>query len=477
MTQVENKRAADVPLDVGLIRSIADEVNQLIDDEAKARGRRLSKFDERQLAMARCQDVIVRRGVGRGLRGEDMWSEADETQIRDEVINVMFGLGPFSRLIAERSDIENIYISGTRPVYVKYADGTVEKKPPIASTDDELLNLLRIIATHGGSTDRQLVSSRPILDLRFPDGQRGAVMWEVTPWPVVTIRIHRYVDITVEKLIGMGMVSRSMANFLLAAVRARRTILVVGVQGAGKTTLLRSLIQCIDRMERFATLETEYELFTHELYDIDESGNRVPRYPLMVPIEARPGNGEIGANGRPAGEMSVDDLFPASLRHDLKRLIVGEMRAEEILTTLRSMARGYSGSLASYHANSARQALTALRGDVSFYAKNVSDNAAMNMVVNSLDLVVYVEETQTVDGPVRYVREIFEVGDGLSADGGPVGQMIYEPDPALGETDPRGYPSHRPQDQRWPARAGLEPRWLDKAQGGWAHPFPMAVQL
>ena len=155
----------------------------------------------------------------------------------------------------------------------------------------------------------------------------------------------------------MGMVSRSMANFLYAAVRGRRSILVIGVPGAGKTTLLRALAQCVERYERFASLETEYELFLHKIFDTDKSGVTKPRYPLLVPMEARPGTGETGPNGRPAGEMSVADLFPASLRHSLQRLLIGEMRGAEIVPTLMAMARGYRGSMASFHANSVGHAL------------------------------------------------------------------------------------------------------------------------
>ena len=260
MTQTLGPEVDTISVDFALVRDIVDKVNDLIDQDAKQRGRRLGRTDERQFAMARTMDVIVREGAARARQGLDMWSEVQENAIRDAVMDSMFGLGRIQKWLLN-PDIEDLYIAGTRPAHARLSDGSIVECGVVADTDEELIEQLRIIATHGSSTERQMVSSRPIIDMRLPDGQRAAGMWEVVPEPHLTIRCHRYVDITLEKLIGMGMVSRSMANFLYAAVRGRRSILVIGAPGAGKTTLLRALAQCVDRFERFATLETEYELF------------------------------------------------------------------------------------------------------------------------------------------------------------------------------------------------------------------------
>ncbi|HEY4992565.1 MAG TPA: CpaF/VirB11 family protein, partial [Nakamurella sp.] len=260
--------------------------------------------------------------------------------------------------------------------------------------------------------------------------------------------------------------------FLYAAVRGRRSILVIGVPGAGKTTMLRALAQCVDRYERFASLETEYELFLHKIFDTDKSGVTKPRYPLLVPMEARPGTGETGPNGRPAGEMSVADLFPASLRHSLQRLLIGEMRGEEIVPTLMAMARGYRGSMASFHANSARKAFNSLQSAVTFYAHNVSAHAAMSLVADALDLIVFVDREDTAAGTIRYVSEILEVHE-LSENGLPASTPIYGPDPAREDVDPRGYPLHQPEGNAlWARRAGLDLTWLHPSRGEWAQPFP-----
>ena len=125
--------------------------------------------------------------------------------------------------------------------------------------------------------------------------------------------------------------------------------------------------------------------------------------------------------------MSIADLFPASLRHSLQRLLIGEMRGEEIVPTLMSMARGYRGSMASFHANSARKAFNSLQSAVTFHAHNVSAHAAMSLVADALDLVVFVDREETASGTIRYVSEILEVHE-LAENGQPAATMIYGPD-------------------------------------------------
>jgi hypothetical protein len=170
--------------------------------------------------------------------------------------------------------------------------------------------------------------------------------------------------------------------------------------------------------------------------------------------------------------MSIADLFPASLRHSLQRLLIGEMRGEEIVPTLMSMARGYRGSMASFHANSARKAFNSLQSAVTFHAHNVSAHAAMSLVADALDLVVFVDREETASGTIRYVSEILEVHE-LAENGQPASTMIYGPDPAREEFDPRGYPLHLPEGNAlWARRAGLDLTWLHPSRGDWAGPFP-----
>ena len=73
---------------------------------------------------------------------------------------------------------------------------------------------------------------------------------------------------------------------------------------------------------------------------------------------------------------------------------------------------------------------------------------------------------------MRYVSEILEVGE-LAENGQPASTMIFGPDPAREEFDPRGYPLHLPEGNAlWARRAGLDLNWLHPSRGEWAQPFP-----
>ena len=64
----------------------------------------------------------------------------------------------------------------------------------------------------------------------------------------------------------------------------------------------------------------------------------------------RPGPewGNSAADGKPAGEVTLADIFPTSLRHSLDRMIVGEVRGNEVVALLQAMSRGYKGSMGTF---------------------------------------------------------------------------------------------------------------------------------
>jgi len=227
-------------------------------------------------------------------------SAADEIVVRDAVLDRMFGM-PFGALLADE-EVEDIYICGAEPVVVKYFGGRKETRPPVADSDADLLNQVTSIATHQGMNERDVTAARPFLNMDLPgyDARLGLI-FDVTPHPMVTIRRHRFVNVHLEHLVKWGTISRSMMAFLHAAVVGKRSLLVVGPQSAGKTTMLRALAQCISSEERFATLETEYELLLHTIPG---------RFRLLMPVEERVGGGDRDATGKPAGEITMGDVFP-----------------------------------------------------------------------------------------------------------------------------------------------------------------------
>ncbi len=270
---------------------------------------------------------------GEWLSGE---SSGDEQLIAQTVLDALFGMGKIQVLI-DNPEIENIDINGCDRVWVTFADGSKRLMPPIADSDRELVDLIRSAASRFGLSERRFDLARPELDLRLPDGSRLSALMAVTERPVVSIRRHRFSDLSLSELIGLGTIDADLASFLRAAVRARKNIVVSGAMNSGKTTLLRALAAEISPRERIVTIEQAFELGL---------GTVPERHPDLVALEARQ------ANVEGVGLISVADLVRRALRMNADRVVVGEVLGDEVLPMLNAMSQGRSGSMCTIHADS-----------------------------------------------------------------------------------------------------------------------------
>src|SRR5260370_2228159 len=103
-----------------------------------------------------------------------------------------------------------------------------------------------------------------------------------------------------------------------AAVRARLNAVICGPTGSGKTTMARILALLVPPGERTCALETETELWLHELRDED-----------FFSLEDRDANVEV------AGQATRQDLFQRSaLSHRRRRVSLGDALGKEALDAL-----------------------------------------------------------------------------------------------------------------------------------------------
>jgi len=268
-----------------------------------------------------------------------------------------------------------------------------------------LIDFLVFLASRSEVNARQFSEAEPRLHLRLDGGSRLAATAWVTPRPSVVIRRHRMKEATLNDLVARGSLSKVAASFLAAAVRARHSIVVAGPQGAGKTTMVRALCAEIPPNESIGTFETEYELHLHEMPD---------RHPIVHAWEARPG-GELQANGRRAGEFTIDDALYDSYRYNLTRQIVGEVRGKEALTMIEAMQSG-TGSLSTTHAESAEAAVSKLVTCAMKAGAHVTQEYAVRAITEALNIVVHVDARTERNGTAvrkrRWTSEIVLVGPG-----------------------------------------------------------------
>ncbi len=408
-------------------------------------------------------DEATRREIGRALivsmlndhadslltKGTPAPTLAAQHALATAIFDSLFGLGRLQPLVDD-PDVENIEIRGYDRVHLVYGDGMVQVGPPVADSDEELIETLAFLASQSG---RSFTPLNWELDLRLHGGHRLAARAWRCPRPIVVIRIHRYTDIDLADLQRLGMVDDVLAQFLGAAVRASKAIVVSGAQGAGKTTLVRALCNEMDPWESLATIETEFELHLDELPD---------RHHRVVPYEGRPGSGERGVDGRSAGEVTLDGLLYSVLRTNVSRIIVGEVRGPEVIPMLKA-AQSSTGTLSTTHAHSARGAIERLATCALESGPHVTSEFAYLLIASGIDLIVQIgvqDDTHRGGRKHRYVSEVLEVA--LGEHGRPALTDVFSPD-STGRAVPRTHPSFLAELQR----AGFDPAWLDQTSGTW----------
>jgi Flp pilus assembly CpaF family ATPase len=301
--------------------------------------------------------------------------------------------------------IENIIIAGHDNVMLEFIDGSLIEGPPVADSDEELIDFLVFLASRSEVNARGFSEAQPRLHLRLDGGARLAAAAWVTPKPSVVIRRHRLMQVTLDDLVAHQTLTPVAASFLRAAVKARKSIVVAGSQSAGKTTLVRALCAEIDPLEAIATFETEYELHLHEL----------GRHKIVHAWEARPGSGERGSDGRQAGEFTLDEALVDSFRFNLSRQIVGEVRGKEIWAMIKAMESG-TGSISTTHATDAVAAVRKLVTCAMEAGQHVTQELATSKLASTIDLIVQLElETSTANGTPhrrRWVSEIISLDPG-----------------------------------------------------------------
>jgi Flp pilus assembly CpaF family ATPase len=390
------------------------------------------------------------------LRGRPI-TDLDERVLLDAVAGELAGLGRLTALLADPG-VENVHVLGCDRVRVERSDGSVVAAGPVADSDEELLRMLQALARQGPGTERALTTSRPLLDRELVDGSRLAAADQITPRPYAAIRRHRHLDVSLEGLVALGTLDELTCRFLGAAVDARANIMVAGPADAGKTTLVRALAGRIPSHEAFVVLEESRELGLHS----------TGRHPWAMSFEARQGHGERGPDGRPEGQITLDDLIAFALRMSAPRIIVGEVRSHEIVAMLKAM-RSSLGSMCTIHTRSAAAVMDRIVELALSHGPGMSAELAQRMAAGSLDLVVYLtlrDERQRGGGKLRYVSHVVEVHDSVAA-GGVVTTEVFGPGP-----DGRAVPRHLPEQLREPLRqAGYDARelagHLEAGRGAW----------
>ncbi|MBA4608572.1 CpaF family protein [Aeromicrobium sp. Marseille-Q0843] len=387
-------------MDQQLLRTLREEVAAALArqrrEDAAAGLPQMSSEDERQFARAIIARVLESYARQEIAAGRAPLSGAEEAELADGIHAALYGVGRLQPLLDD-PEVENIDINGYDNVFVGYANGEERRMPPVAESDDELVELVQVLGAYSGLTSRPFDTANPQLDLRLPDGSRLSAVMGVTPRPSLSIRRARLARVSLDMLVESGTMTPELASFLSAAIAARKNIMIAGATNAGKTTLLRALANEIQPQERLITVERALELGLGEFPDL---------HPNVVAFEERLPNSE----GQ--GAIHMSELVRRSLRMNPSRVIVGEVLGDEIVTMLNAMSQGNDGSLSTIHANSSLEVFNRICTYAIQSAERLPADATMMLIAGAIDFVIFVErrnEFQSGGGLRRVITSVREV--------------------------------------------------------------------
>lgn len=179
----------------------------------------------------------------------------------------------------------------------------------------------------------------------------------------------------------------SPSDVLKEIISLKKNIIISGSTGSGKTTLAQSLLSQCSVNEHLVILEDTHELYLNGMNTTHLLSNE---------------------------DFSLIDYCSYALRISPDRLILGELRGEEILPLVLAMNTGHKGFMTTIHANDAPSALTRLKTLLEFYAPK--NSSCFSMICQNIDLIIHMEnkvitqiiEVKGLDGEVPLFDYLFK---------------------------------------------------------------------
>jgi type IV secretion system protein VirB11 len=158
-------------------------------------------------------------------------------------------------------------------------------------------------------------------------------------------------------------------QLIKALIGEKKNILVSGSTGSGKTTFLRALLKETDPHEHVIILED-----THEI--LPTSHNQTS---FLSQIDLN--------------KKSLKDYCAYALRMSPDRMIVGEMRSNEVVPFMLAMNTGHRGLMSTIHANSCSDAISRIALLFSLYSENKELDFSLitKLACKNIDYVIHME--------------------------------------------------------------------------------------
>ena len=306
-------------------------------------------------------------------------------------------LSPINTFLVDPG-VSEILINKPQEVWVE-KDGTLQSHQIEALNEPHLLRLFQLIANEN---KQRLSRETPLLSGNLQDGSRVQLCLPPTAkYPALSIRRKVVKNFTLIDYKNQGFYQQAQQAdidnhsvtslsesdqkllklynearwdcFIKLAIESKKNIVISGGTSSGKTTFLNACLHHIDHQDRIIILEDTREI-------------EIP-HPNQVQLMASKGDqGEAKVN--------MQDLVQCCLRLRPDRIIMGEIRGQEIMDFISACSTGHEGSLTSIHANNPRIAF--MRMTQMYKLNNVpsmSDQDIMRELMEVIDIIIQIAKT------------------------------------------------------------------------------------
>jgi pilus assembly protein CpaF len=367
-----------------------EEIEHAVLDRAKGIALDMGSADGNARLRALIEDEVAQWSADhkRGLRAFDL---SDPATVVERAYRNLCGYGPLAPLIDD-DDVWEVMINAPDEIFVKRHVGPSGYHDEVFHDDAHVVRTLTKIIDDASGAHRKLDPAEGLQDAQLDNGARlHIVHQDIARGGHVMVNIRKFTGVVfrnLDQLVDRDMLSRPVAAFLKACVRANSSVIFAGAPGSGKTTMLSCCAAELDPRLRVVTAE--------EVFEVD-----IP-LPNVASMQTRAARPERAA-------VDLRRLVAGFLRMAPDVAIVGEVRDREALPLLLTLSSGVKG-FTTIHAGSARQALSRLRFICQLSDNELPLSALNSLVTEAIDVVVHCARTPR--GP--QVTEVITVED-LSA--------------------------------------------------------------
>ncbi len=289
-------------------------------------------------------------------------------------------LGILENLV-KNDNVTDILVNGHSQIWVDKGKG-LEKTNLTFISEENLRNFAQKLAL---ANNKRLDQSSPYVDILLENNIRMHAILSplANPGTIISLRVHREKVYTLLDLVNLKTIKKLQKEFLEELILKQKSFVISGGTGSGKTTLLNSLLSLVPLNQRIIIVEDSKEL--------------KPDHPHVISLSARSPNIE----GK--GEITLRDLIKQTLRMRADRLVVGEVRGNEVIDWLAALNTGHKGGCGTIHANSIYEVVSRF--------ENLGLNAGFSLTAIHAQLKNTIQYVIQLDQDLQGQREIKDIGE------------------------------------------------------------------